>query len=1697
MFDFWKHHIKETMRKRIFARITAGLLCGALLFTDAASIGVRASSSDTDMEQTVALTESDNEDVTSDPSVDDEEKETKKEETTEEKAEETSGEEKLEEETTGSESTEEGETEGADEKEENPGTETEQPEEPPKEEEPSEEELPKEDIPQEEQTQEPEEETEENTEKPGQTEDEPEGETVAVEESVSENATAEIDAVADSVVMAEGDIASGEINEDYGHIAWVINADGKLTVRGTGDYSSHSAFRPPWLQYKDYITEAAIDITEITRTTYILSGCSNMTNVDVSKLDTSKVTTMCNMFSGCKGLMRLDVANFDTSQVTDMSYMFSNCSSLTQLTGSHFTTDQVVNMSNMFSGCSSLEKLDLSHFNNSHVQNMCQMFYGCSSLTNLNLSFFNTSQVTTMEEMFRECRSLTELDLSYFNTGQVENMHSMFMICDSLKELNLSSFNTENVTNMGWMFYKCSSMTDLNLSGFNINKVSNISNMFGACQNLLELDLSSFGANQSTDMSYMFNGCNSLTKLDLRYLNTSQVTSMLAMFEGCRSLRKLDLNHFDTGQVKNMNYMFSECKSLEFLNLSHFDTSNVTQAGSMFSECSTLTALDLSSFDFSKITSNQWLTMDCLSLTRIDTPYNINVSLYLSGRTWYTSDGVEVTEMPKNLDHSVALGLNHIPSVEKPVIPPEDDDPEEEYISKQEKYVRDVTQYSLANASDDEKKKVWDGLYDVMFKAYYRPIGYDPDNVVFFGGSKDFIVNWKPQNSDSDDSTITDKNLGEIKYENSARGCLSYAHFVSKYVHGTNGERSNEKYRCWVSRDTKEKPEESQKAVENLIHTYADPGETIGFFIEGGKCIHYVVYLGESKDGTGFDCISYGGGRYEDENGNIIAEDHTIAVERYTYKEFVDKFVKSKGANRFIVWDTNDGLLSGQTDTKIENPAATKIQVACPVEAIVELNGEKLDSRVLGTASFGSVSRDGEQITFDLTYSPNYSLQILGTGEGAMTVTLTYYDGTGKQINQRKFVNVPVTASTEVESGGFNHIADFVLYVSEKDKELSAWGAGPGETVYAPNDDFLPDSSFEYVGDDESGVHYKDIPDSGEIPQGLWISAIPDCTYTGTAIKPEVRVYDGEKRLKLNKDYTNSYKNNTKAAQSGDAKPPTVVVKGKGNYSGTETQTFNITKRDIADDCVIKSFTDAYAPMTNGKNPKLVFSAKCNKKTLKKNTDYTLTVIDAGGNETDAYATEGTYSVLLKGVGTNYTGECVLSFDVLNKIPVSKLKVNKIASVEYDGTSKRSQPIVKYGKVTLRKGTDYSLYYRNNREMGTATIEITGKGDYFGTKNVTFAITGRQIKKVKFSGFKSSFPYTGDTVYQSGAALKYGEEELALGTDYTVSYNNHLNKGKATVTYIGLGNYTGTLKKTYSIAAYNIAADAENRISLSTDEISAVYEKGGAKPSVKVYDGTRLLAEGKDYTLSYQNHTAVTTQATEKQPTITVRGKGNYAGVLAQKKTFTITPKAFTEVTVTAPDVTASPKIGKYKSMPVLTDTNGKKLKAGTDYEKTYTYTYKNTTAKVLNGESEVTRNAGDPVDENDIIPANTILCVGIRAREGGNYIGEKTAEYRIVTSPISKAKITVQNPSQNNKNLFTYTGQEIRIDKSNLTVKVGTDILTDDQYEILEDTYKNNINKGTASVQIRGVGTVYGGTATVKFKIGTKGFQWFWRLFG
>ena len=281
-------------------------------------------------------------------------------------------------------------------------------------------------------------------------------------------------------------------------------------------------------------------------------------------LNTEKVTDMSFMFSGCSELTSLDVTKFNTDMVTNMISMFWGCSSLTSLDVTKFNTANVTKMSNMFASCSKLTSLDVTKFNTKKVTDMYYMFYGCSSLTSLDVTKFNTEMVTNMYSMFGGCSSLTSLDVTKFNTEKVTNMSNMFYNCSKLTSLNVTKFNTEKVTNMSYMFYKCSELISLNVTNFNTAKVTNMSYMFYNCKALTSLDVTNFNSENVTNMSNMFHNCKALTSLDVTNFNTENVTNMSFMFSGCSTLTTIYVNDkFVIDKVTDGSYMFENCTKLK------------------------------------------------------------------------------------------------------------------------------------------------------------------------------------------------------------------------------------------------------------------------------------------------------------------------------------------------------------------------------------------------------------------------------------------------------------------------------------------------------------------------------------------------------------------------------------------------------------------------------------------------------------------------------------------------------------------------------------------------------------------------------------------------------------------------------------------------------------------------------------------------------------------------------------------------------------------------------------------------------------------------------------------------------------------------------------------------------------------------------------------------------------------------------
>jgi len=71
---------------------------------------------------------------------------------------------------------------------------------------------------------------------------------------------------------------------------------------------------------------------------------------------------------------------------------------------------------------------------------------------------------------------------------------------------------------------------------------------------------------------------------------------------------------------------------------------------------------------------------------------------------------------------------------------------------------------------------------------------------------------------------------------------------------------------------------------------------------------------------------------------------------------------------------------------------------------------------------------------------------------------------------------------------------------------------------------------------------------------------------------------------------------------------------------------------------------------------------------------------------------------------------------------IKNCTISNIANQNYTGKEIKPNPTIKNGKVALKNGTDYTVSYKNNTKLGTATVTIKGKGNYTGTITKTFKI---------------------------------------------------------------------------------------------------------------------------------------------------------------------------------------------------------------------------------------------------------------------------------------------------------------------------------------------------------------------------------------
>ena len=587
---------------------------------------------------------------------------------------------------------------------------------------------------------------------------------------------------------------------------------------------------------------------------------------------------------------------------------------------------------------------------------------------------------------------------------------------------------------------------------------------------------------------------------------------------------------------------------------------------------------------------------------------------------------------------------------------------------------------------------------------------------------------------------------------------------------------------------------------------------------------------------------------------------------------------------------------------------------------------------------------------------------------------------------------------------------------------------------------------------------------AGMMP-GIFVKGLePSYSYTGTAVKPEIEVYDSPflsefAKLTPGTDYTVTYKNNTKAyhidnpenlTATDKKKAPQMTIKAKGNYKGSVTVCFSIDPLDINDERIT---ADELSAQAGTKPIKPVPTVYFNGKKLKVNTDYT---VDYNGWD---QLTPGDHTILIKGKeNSNFTGtrEVVVHVAPVTMKSVAKLTVLTKALKYADLTEENFEEkvktaiTVKNGKTKLSVDEDYFIEGITEDKIAVGTFTVTLKGnevDYDGARTVSVKITGIALSDKKMKAKTGlSYPYTGEEIEidPETSLLTYNKVPLAEGEDYEITgYTKNLNAGTASVTVKGINNYTGTKKVNFKITPMTDPVD-DSRITIA----EAFYSKGGSKPEVTI-EG---MTVNTDYTLKYTKNTKANTKGT-----VTITFKGNYKGTPSKVLTFDIRPKDIREVTITAKDKECSTKANAWKSAPVLKDTNGKTLKAGTDYKVT----------KYTNKEGEELTGA---------VPAGTTVIVTVEGL--GGYAGTTTSvTYKILETGKDISKMTFKIANKE------YIGAPVYVNDDDIMIKLGKKNLDPTTVDYIVTGYSNNVNKGTAKVTFQGVGE-YGGTKTVSFKI-------------
>ncbi|MCQ2547462.1 MAG: CotH kinase family protein [Clostridia bacterium] len=681
-----------------------------------------------------------------------------------------------------------------------------------------------------------------------------------------------------------------------------------------------------------------------------------------------------------------------------------------------------------------------------------------------------------------------------------------------------------------------------------------------------------------------------------------------------------------------------------------------------------------------------------------------------------------------------------------------------------------------------------------------------------------------------------------------------------------------------------------------------------------------------------------------------------------------------------------------------------------------------------GTAKEPSVSLSDSDATFTVSYDADH------TNAGTKHITIT---GTGNYTG--KLYEEYTIKPAELNDDNISLSYDKITFNAKECKPTVSIKNEFASGNLVENTDYKLDFGDDSVNAGEKAITITGIGNySGSVKTAKYtiekadlanITALSqdEYTYSGKECRPTVTIPSVVKGQNVSDDdYTLTYVNNINAGTA----TVKATAKAESNYEGTVEETFTINKKSIEK-------MEAKLPSSDDFN--YVFDGKAKTPTvslgeLKENTDFKVTY---GKNNVNASQGSDTVSVTVEGIG-NYTGRIISTFTI-EKADLPAIDSLSIDKFVYNGKEWKPEVDIKSvveGEDSVAK-TDYVLTYSNNLNAGTATVKASAVGNcnYTGYVEKTFVINKAELPQITLNASKYTFD---GKEHKPSVTIKsdYEESKQVSSNDYTLVYSDDLiNSGEKQVTATAKesSNYTGT-----QVAKFVINKAQLPRID-SLSEDTFVYNGKAHKPSVTIKSVVKgkLLVEGSDYALTYENNVKVGTGTV----TATALQESNYTG--SRNATFEITKLQLPEIVSLSQDKFVY-NGEAFEPLVTILDEDGNAVDSDE-----YTLSYAN---NVNAGTATVTASANG---------------------SGSDYSGSVSYDFTIEQADLPE----IESLSEIE---FTYNGKEHKPTVVINSVVEGEVLQEDVDYKL---TYEDNVDAGHAFVHATGIGN-YKGASHDRFTI-------------